>query len=93
MSKFLIILGLIYLHQRGFLSESTLRLYDSFAEIHQPYVEPLRFRQSDWENIKEESIRLRSDSENDTSHSFERRIRRINPNIKGQLILYAFKSI
>lgn len=63
---------------------SHLRLYDSFAEIHQIYNGPLRFRQSDWENIKHESIvlRLASDQEN-LSVAFERRITRIHLNVTG----------
>ncbi len=66
------------------LSDSNLRLYDSFAEIHQVYHEPLRFRQSDWDNIKHESIILRLASDNDnTTISFERRIFRININMTG----------
>lgn len=60
-------------------SDSNLRLYDSFAEIHQVYNGPLRFRQTDWDNIKHESIILRPASEdNNITISFERRIVRIN---------------
>jgi hypothetical protein len=65
-------------------SVSNLRLYDSFAEIHQAYNGPLRFRQSDWDNIKHESIILRLASDNNNiTISFERRIIRINVNMTG----------
>jgi hypothetical protein len=66
-------------------SDSKLRLYDSFAEIHQIYNGPLRFRQAEWDNIKHESIILRSTSENNNNVtiSFERRIVRIDMNITG----------
>jgi hypothetical protein len=65
-------------------SDSNLRLYDSFAEIHQVYTGPLRFRQSDWDNIKHESIILRPRSDNDNpTITFERRIVRINANMTG----------
>jgi len=65
-------------------SDNHLRLYDSFAEIHQVYNGPLRFRQSDWDNIKHESIIVRLASENNnTTLSFERRIVRINVNTTG----------
>ena len=65
-------------------SDSTVRLYDSFAEIQQLYKGPLRFRQTDWDNIKHESIILRSESEiNNTNMFFERRIIRINANMTG----------
>jgi hypothetical protein len=64
--------------------DNNLRLYDSFAEIHQAYNGPLRFRQSDWDNIKHESIILRSASENnDPTIPFERRIVRINVDMTG----------
>jgi hypothetical protein len=65
---------------------STLRLYDSFAEIHQEYNGSLRFQQADWDNIKHESIILRSSSGtyiNDTS-IFERRVVRMNMNMTGK---------
>lgn len=66
-------------------SDSHLRLYDSFAEIHQVYNGPLRFQQSDWNNIKQESIILRpaSNNNNTTTITFERRIARINANMTG----------
>lgn len=67
-------------------SENNLRLYDSFAEVHQIYTSPLRFRQADWDNIKHESLILRSASEDNTTtttSSFERRITRINTNATG----------
>ncbi len=66
-------------------SDSKLRVYDSFAEIHQIYNGPLRFRQAEWDNIKQESIILRSTSENNNNvtTSFERRIVRIDVNITG----------
>jgi hypothetical protein len=65
-------------------SDSKLRLYDSFAEIHQIYTGPLRFRQVDWDNIKHESIILRPALENNNiTISFERRIVRIDVNITG----------
>lgn len=64
--------------------DGTVRLYDSFAEIQQVYNGPLRFRQTDWDNIKHESIILRSLSEiNNTNMFFERRIIRINANMTG----------
>lgn len=66
--------------------ESTLRLYDSFAEIHQEYNGPLRFDQADWDNIKHESIILRPISTtgvNETS-MFERRAVRIAINMTGK---------
>lgn len=63
---------------------SHLRLYDSFSEIHQIYNGPLRFRQSDWENIKHESIVLRlASNQKNLSISFERRITRIHLNMTG----------
>ena len=66
-------------------SDSTLRLYDAFAEIHQVYKGPLRFRQTDWDNIKHESIILQSASEvNNVTMFFERRILRIDVNMTGQ---------
>ena len=65
-------------------SDSDLRLYDSFAEVHQIYDGPLRFRQINWDNIKQESIILRAVSENNnTNITFERRIVRINVNMTG----------
>jgi hypothetical protein len=66
--------------------DSTLRLYDSFAEIHQEYNGPLRFLQTDWDNIKHESIILRSSSENYSNDTpmFERRVVRINMNMTGE---------
>ncbi|CAF4331558.1 unnamed protein product, partial [Adineta steineri] len=68
--------------------ENKLRLYDSFAEIHQIYNGPLRFQQATWDNIKHESIILRSASENSNiTLSFERRIVRINTNNTGKTIL------
>lgn len=64
--------------------DNSLRLYDSFAEIHQIYNGPLRFRQADWDNIKHESIVLRLASEReDLTTSFERRITRIQLNMTG----------
>ena len=65
--------------------DSNIRLYDSFAEIHQIYNGPLRFPQSEWDNIKQESIILRptSKNNNNTIISFERRIIRINVNMTG----------
>jgi hypothetical protein len=65
--------------------DSDLRLYDSFGEVHQTYDGPLRFRESDWDNIKHESIILRQTSENNntTTITFERRVVRINANITG----------
>ncbi|CAF0835847.1 unnamed protein product [Adineta steineri] len=68
--------------------ENKLRLYDSFAEIHQIYNGPLRFQQATWDNIKHESIILRSALENSNiTLSFERRIVRINTNNTGKTIL------
>jgi hypothetical protein len=67
---------------RSASSDNTLRLYDSFAELHQEYTEPLRFEQADWDNIKHESIILRVASDN-TPIPFERRIVRINANMTG----------
>lgn len=65
-------------------SYSNLRLYDSFAEVHQIYDGPLRFRQINWDNIKQESIILRPVSENNNPNiTFERRIVRININMTG----------
>ena len=66
--------------------ESTLRLYDSFAEIHQEYNGPLRFEQSEWDNIKHESIILRSISQTDTNETsmFERRAVRLTTNMTGK---------
>jgi hypothetical protein len=70
--------------------QSNLRLYDSFAEVHQIYDGPLRFRQSDWDNIKHESIILRQASDNQNiTIAFERRIVRININMTG-LLLHSF---
>jgi hypothetical protein len=64
--------------------DRNLRLYDSFAEVHQIYNGPLRFPQSDWDNIKHESIILRQASDNqNTTIAFERRIVRININMTG----------
>lgn len=67
--------------------DSTVRLYDSFAEIHQEYNGPLRFQQIDWDNIKHESIMLRLSSSkndiNDTSR-FERQVIRIKMNMTGE---------
>lgn len=70
--------------------DSTLRLYDSFAEIYQEYKGPLRFQQTDWDNIKHESIILRSSSKNymNDSVTFERRVVRINMNMTGKQILF-----
>lgn len=67
-------------------SESTtVRLYDSFAEIRQPYTGPLRFRQADWDNIKHESIILQSASDtSNTVQFYERRVVRVNANMTGQ---------
>ena len=66
-------------------SNNNLRLYDSFAEIHQIYKEPLRFRQSDWDNIKHESLIVRPESDdNNITIAFERRIVRININMTGK---------
>ena len=64
--------------------DNNLRLYDSFAEIHQVYNGPLRFQQAEWDNIKHESLILRSFS-NDTNQTktFERRILRLNVNSSG----------
>jgi len=66
--------------------DSTLWLYNSFAEIHQEYNGPLRFQQTDWDNIKHESIILRSSSENHTNDTtmFERHVVRINMNMTGE---------
>ncbi|CAF3591145.1 unnamed protein product [Rotaria sordida] len=69
------------------LSNSTVRLYDSFAEIRQIYNGPLRFRQIDWDNIKHESIILQTPSTNNNiTMFFERRIVRINVNMTGKKI-------
>lgn len=76
--------------------ENTLRLYDSFAEIHQLYDGPLRFQQNDWNNIKQETILLRpigNDNINDTDIQFERRILRINTNMTGNIILSLYLSL
>jgi hypothetical protein len=66
--------------------DSTLRLYDSFAEIHQEYSGPLRFHQTDWDSIKHESIILRSSLENQINDTilFERKVVRINMNMIGE---------
>ncbi|CAF0803080.1 unnamed protein product [Adineta ricciae] len=66
---------------------NNLRLYDSFAEIHQVYNGPLRFQQAEWDNIKHESLILRSFS-NDTNqtNTFERRILRLNANSSDKRI-------
>lgn len=66
-------------------SDSTVRLYDSFAEIQQAYKGPLRFRQIDWDNIKHESIflQLATENNNTTNMVFKRRIVRINANSTG----------
>ncbi|CAF4515944.1 unnamed protein product, partial [Rotaria magnacalcarata] len=64
--------------------DNTARLYDSFAEIHQEYTGPMRFQQNDWNNIKHESIILRSSSDdnvNETTTLFERRVLRIAMNM------------
>ncbi|CAF2670306.1 unnamed protein product [Rotaria sp. Silwood2] len=69
--------------------DHTLRLYDSFAEIHQEYKGPLRFQQIDWNNIKHESIILRSSLDNhinDTTIMFERRVNRIHMNMIGKKV-------
>ncbi|CAF1539794.1 unnamed protein product [Rotaria sp. Silwood1] len=69
--------------------DHTIRLYDSFAEIHQEYKGPLRFQQIDWNNIKHESIILRSslgNHINDTNTMFERRINRIHMNMTGKKV-------
>ncbi|CAF1149119.1 unnamed protein product [Rotaria sordida] len=70
--------------------DHTLRLYDSFAEIHQEYNGPLRFQQIDWNNIKHESIILRSSSSddhiNDTTTMFERKIIRLHINMTGKKV-------
>ncbi|UJR27587.1 hypothetical protein I4U23_008868 [Adineta vaga] len=59
--------------------DNSLRLYESFAEIHQVYDGPLRFQQADWDNIKHESLILRSVSNNtNQTISFQRRIIRLN---------------
>ncbi len=72
-------------------SDNNLRLYNSFAEVHQIYNGPLRFRQSDWDNIKHESINLRQELENQTTTtSFERRITQINVNMTGSSIFILF---
>ena len=65
--------------------ESTIRLYESFSEIQQDYNESIRFLQTDWNNIKHESIVLRSltDKNIDDSTKFERRIIRIDKNNTG----------
>lgn len=65
--------------------ESTLRLYDSFAEIHQEYNGPLHFEQSEWDNIKHESIILRSTSQTDMNETsmFERQAVRLTMNMTG----------
>jgi len=62
---------------------STLQLYNSFAEIYQEYKGPLRFEQIDWDNIKHESIKLRSTINH--TITFERRVIRINMNMTGRL--------
>jgi hypothetical protein len=65
--------------------DSILHLYNSFAEIRQEYNGPLRFQQTDWNNIKHESIMLRSSSENNINDTimFERRVNRITMNMTG----------
>jgi hypothetical protein len=74
--------------------DNNLRLYDSFAEIHQVYNGPLRFHQADWDNIKHESIVLRLASEReDLTTSFERRITRIQINMTGRSIKYSSNSV
>ncbi|CAF1295829.1 unnamed protein product [Rotaria magnacalcarata] len=70
--------------------DNTARLYDSFAEIHQEYTGPMRFQQNDWNNIKHESIILRSSSDdnvNETTTLFERRVLRIAMNMTGKKVL------
>ncbi|CAF3432109.1 unnamed protein product [Rotaria sp. Silwood1] len=72
---------------RSTLSDSTVRLYDSFAEIHEVYNGPLRFQQADWNNIKHESIILQTTSENNNiTIFFERRIIRLDVNMRGNKI-------
>lgn len=92
MSFFIIVLNLLIISTIGdFSSDNHLRLYDSFAEIHQVYNGPLRFRQSDWDNIKHETIILRSALENDTNNiTFERRIARTNINMTGYIQFLIF---
>ncbi len=65
--------------------DSTVRLYDSFTEIHPEYNESFRSQQTNWVNIKHESIILRSSSENGTN-MFERRVVRMNMNKTGKRI-------
>lgn len=80
------IIVMLVLISMSYSLDNFVRLYDSFAEIHQEYNRPLRFRQSDWNNIKHESIMLRlsSDSPNDDSIiTFERRVTRLQSNTTG----------
>ncbi|CAF3186356.1 unnamed protein product [Rotaria socialis] len=71
--------------QSALSDSTTVRIYDSFAEICKPYNGPLRFRQVDWDNIKHESIVLQSASDtNNTILFVERRIVRINSNMIGK---------
>ena len=79
-------------HSLGAPLENSLRLYDSFAEIHQFYNGPIRFRQADWDNIKHESIVLRSVAESDSDRFFERRIVRLNTNMTGETPIYSSLS-
>ena len=56
---------------------NTLRLYHSFAEIHQKYTGSVRFHSNEWLNIKQESIQLRP-------LATERRIVRLDMNMTGR---------
>ena len=86
MRIFLILSVLSAFDIQNILSDNMLRLYDTFAEVHQIYNEPLRFQQSDWDNIKQESIIIRQMSNNNNNNmsiTFERRIVRVNMNMTG----------
>ncbi len=90
----LVINGLTPFMTQGISYDSTVRIYDSFAEIQQLYHKPLRFRQPDWDNIKHESIILQSTSEkNNIAMFFERRIVRINSNMTGLLIIIYYRRL
>lgn len=78
---------------RSNVVNSSLRLYDSFAEIQQNYTGPLFFRQNDWDNIKQESILLRSLVKSNATTFFERRILRLNTNLTGLLIIGLISSM